>query len=201
MTLDELRQKWLEAATGRLAREVLATASRAVAVAEGESRDLARTRLRRRTGNLSRSITGTVEGWPSVTMGLRAGGGAEDVRYAALQEYGGTVRPKGHPFLAIPVGPALTPAGVPRYPGGPRTVPVPLAVAQTRNRDFVLVEAHGRRTKGGRLSSVQGVVWYILRRQVTVPAHRFVRDPFDAMVRALPQQMSEALQRAVGGDA
>lgn len=46
--------------------------------------------------------------------------GSMGVVYARIQEFGGTIRPKKGKYLAIPVGPALTAAGVARF--GPRDV-------------------------------------------------------------------------------
>lgn len=75
--------------------------------------------IKRRSGNLSRALTlvpakvastgeiGEVKA--SVRMDL------SKAPYARVQEYGGTITPKNSRYLTIPVGKALTAAGVPRF--------------------------------------------------------------------------------------
>lgn len=80
---------------------------------------------RRRTGSLARSITGglaTEKGLPAIEVGIFRG---PALKYAGIQEEGTKsfnpsspfpdIEPKTAQALAIPVGDALTPAGVPRY--------------------------------------------------------------------------------------
>lgn len=64
---------------------------------------------------------------------------SNDTPYARLQEYGGTVVPKTARALAIPLAAALTGAGVPKFPGGPRTVP-DLVMIQRKGRNPLLVQ-------------------------------------------------------------
>ena len=76
--------------------------------------------LKRRTGTLARSLTtvlSTVGKDEKAWVGFVLPG----ARYAGIHETGGVIR-AGSKLLAIPVGPALTPSGVPKYPG-PRSVP------------------------------------------------------------------------------
>jgi hypothetical protein len=78
--------------------------------------------LARRTGTLARSVTGQAtlfQGLPAMRIGVFRG---PALKYANIQDVGGTIKPRKAKALAIPVGPALTPAGVERF-GGPRKFP------------------------------------------------------------------------------
>lgn len=77
-----------------------------------------------------------------------------NVAYAAIHQFGGTIRAKNGPFLSIPVTPAARAAGSPRNMEG-------LHVAQTLKGQFILVDA-------------KGVTQYLLREQVTIPARPFL---------------------------
>ena len=83
----------------------------------------------------------------SVTVGT-------NVQYAAIHQFGGVVRAKNGPFLAIPVTPEARKAGSPRNMQG-------LHVQQTVKGQFVL-------------ANDKGVVQYLLRKQVTIPARPFL---------------------------
>ena len=114
--------------------------------------------LKRRTGTLARSLT-TVPSIEGKADKLWVGFVLPGARYAGIHETGGVIR-AGAKLLAIPVGPALTPAGVPKYPG-PRAV-----------QGLVFRPAKG----GGLLGKVTGkgdrekfVVWYVLKKEVRIP--------------------------------
>lgn len=77
-----------------------------------------------------------------------------NVIYAAIHQFGGTIRAKNGTFLSIPVTPAARSAGSPRNMPG-------LHVAQTLKGQFILVDE-------------RGVTQYLLRRQVTIPARPFL---------------------------
>jgi len=89
----------------------------AVQKASGRLVDLAQGReIHRRTGRLAASISSRVEQEAAAVfarLGLLTGG--DLLAYAAIQEFGGTVRPKRAKVLTIPLAAALTPAGVPRF--------------------------------------------------------------------------------------
>lgn len=95
---------------------------------------------------LRNSITYTATG-SSATVGT-------NVVYAAIHQFGGTVRAKNAQFLSIPVTPAARAAGSPRNMAG-------LHVAQTLKGQFILVND-------------KGVTQYLLRKQVTIPARPFL---------------------------
>lgn len=115
----------LHKAAGGELRRVLQRELVGVALeAEGRAKDNATTGPMARTGALRRSIAGTVAATPEgLRLVLSAGGrtGGSDLRYAALQEYGGVIRPVNKKWLTIPVGAAKTRAGVTR--GGARMFP------------------------------------------------------------------------------
>lgn len=148
-------------------------------------------RLQVRSGRLRASVEYDVrdEG-AAVTLALRAGGGAKDVRYARLQEYGGIVKPVVAKYLAIPVGPALTGRGTPRYPS-PRDVPG-LTFALSRRGQPMLVKRSDER-RGKRRTAQAGEVWYLLRRSVTIRGVHYLRDARDAAAAALPVVIAEAV--------
>lgn len=174
-------------------------------------------RLGRRTGTLARSMTGRavrVRGIPGMRVGIFRG---PAVNYAGIQEYGGTVKAKPGKSLAIPApgGPALTPAGVPRYvsprdfPRELRFIPSKKAnvvgiLADTRQggqsrgadgrfttgRDIILRRGGQRRDARGRFSGGFSIVpVYILMRKVQIKGKFFLRDG----VRDQLPQVAESL--------
>jgi len=98
------------------------------------------------SGRLRRSITYQATN-NSVAVGT-------NVLYAAIHQFGGTIRAKSGPFLSIPITPAARAAGSPRNFGE-------LHVTQSAKGQFLLVDA-------------KGVPQYLLRQQVTMPARPFL---------------------------
>ena len=107
--------------------------------------------------------------------------GDAEVPYARIQEEGGTITPRNARFLAIPVGPALTAAGVSRF-RSPRDV-------------------QGLHYQHGTLRDQQGRVWYLLRRSVTIRGTRFLSAAVDTALQALPERVSVRFQALVLGGA
>lgn len=70
--------------------------------------------LKVRSGDLKRSIAAmpVEEDSNGLRGGMLAGQG---LPYGPLQEFGGTIVPVNGTYLTIPIGEALTPAGVPRF--------------------------------------------------------------------------------------
>lgn len=173
----------------RLQKEITTSGLRMERAAKA---NLTGTVLNVRTGRLRRSIRSEVKqeegGWE---LALRAGGdGAADVKYARIHELGGVIRPTQSRFLAIPVGPALTPSGVARY-ASPRDVPVPLAFVQSLKGQPLLVEAGGKK-KAGR-------VWYVLRKSVTIPARPYLAPAMKAEEPVLAARLEQILKDALEG--
>jgi phage virion morphogenesis protein len=98
------------------------------------------------TRRLRNSITTSFDR-TSATVGTNA-------VYAAIHQFGGVIRAKKGPFLSIPVTPAARAAGSPTAMAG-------LRVWQTLKGQFVLGDD-------------KGVVHFLLRRQVTMPARPFL---------------------------
>lgn len=106
----------------------------------------------RLTSRLRNSITGSATA-SSATVGT-------NVIYAAIHQFGGVIRAKSGPFLAIPVTPAARAAGSPKNMSG-------LHIAQTWN---------GATQEGGQFILVndKGQTQFLLRRQVTMPARPYL---------------------------
>lgn len=133
--------------------------------AESEAKLFATSRMKQPTGTLRRSIRGIARG---TTVTLTAGESkGKTLKYARIQERGGTVRPKKGQFLARPVGPALTPTGAAKY-DSPRQVP----------------GLHFFRSKKGSalLADQEGTIWFILYRSVTIKPKHFLRDGLRAAI-------------------
>lgn len=186
MTIEAFAAHLQRVAEKRLAPVITRTLSHGVLAAEGEAKGLASTRMHRRNSYLYRSIIGTVDGeWPVLTSRLVAGGGDKEVRYAAIQEYGGTVFPKKGKFLAIPVGPALTDSGRAKY-ASPRMVPNLRFVSILGGAKGLLVQTTGKR-------NARSTIWFVLVRKVTIREKRYMRDPWDRYVATIGDQLNTAV--------
>lgn len=145
---------------------------------EGRAKVNARTRMKVRTGGLSRSISYEVglatDSTQEIT--LRA---AKD--YAQRQDEGGTTRAAAGRYLRIPLPPALTAGGVDRFPGPLRLVAPDLFVVVRGPSGLVL------------LHKETGEPWYVLRKQVTTPATKFLTDAVDDELAALGEKLGAAL--------
>lgn len=94
--------------------------------------------------------------------------GSMGVIYARIQEFGGVVRPKKSKYLAIPLGPAKTAAGVSRY-ASPRDV-AGLVFFKSKKGALLLGMKTGAK-KGARL-----VPWFVLVKSVTLKPRLGLRD-------------------------
>lgn len=184
--LGQVAQEYDRAAAGGLRRAVARQLLRPVLQAEASAKENATTSPRVRSGILRRSIAGTVtEDGGAIVATLTAGGdGTVAQRYAAAQEYGATIRPQGR-FLAIPLGPMKTGAGVSRV-ASPRDVPG--LIFRPTAKGGVLLRPRGR-GKTARLEPV-----FALVRQVSVPATRFIGRALDE----LRDEGAQAVRRALG---
>ena len=190
--LDKLGQgKALEAL---LRRELIRTGLEAQAGAMEKAGE----RLNVRSGFLRRSIAFRVEGDAAAPeLIVSAGGGRGnrgELRYAAIQEYGGTVVPKKGQWLAIPVGPALTPAGVARFATA-RDVP-DLRFIRLPGGGAILAKVKpGKKGQPSQLT-----VYFDLRRSVTLRGRYYmlqgVKPAFDAFQPRLAAQVVAAVGAA-----
>lgn len=129
-----------------------------------------------RTRHLSRSIHQEVAESTNETAAVDIG---TDGEYGPLHEFGGTVQAKSSKYLAIPVG---------TYRGSPR-----------KHNDLRV-----RKTTGGNLVMIDagGVVQYILKKSVTVPAQPYLRPAADEHHQGIQSQMTKAfvaqIEKVVG---
>jgi hypothetical protein len=164
--------------------------------AESIARVNAATVLKVRSGYLRRSIIAKAEKkgeeWE---VRLRAGGGDRNVRYAAIHEYGGVIRPIKGQFLAIPTALSKTASGVARY-SGPSTDPRPMAYVQSLRGQPLLVDAS--RTKRGKATKRYGVdVLYVLRRRVIIPARPYARPAMEEAAKNLRTRLAAQVAAAL----
>ncbi len=139
--------------------------------------------LKRRTGNLARSITPRVTGRTvrDLTLSVTIG---EGLAYAKLQEEGGTIRPKRARNLAIPLDSVRTPAGVPRFK--PRDSQLqPMFAVRLRGKLFLAkrfknrTEARSVLGRGPKLFiDRRTVLLFVLKKSVKVPGRLGAKELF-----------------------
>lgn len=139
-----------------------------------------------RSGKLQQSIRGRVLAVDdnNAEVIVQAGGllSGAAIRYAAAQEYGGTIRPKKARYLSIPIHPkTITPAGVSIYKS-PRDVPEPLTFLES---------VDGRKY----LMSESWEPYYMLVTSVTLKPRRFLRTGRDEALRKLGPDIAKALTK------
>lgn len=179
----------LQGAAGRF-RSGLRQELEAVALeGQAQAQSYATARMRRRTGDLLRSIVGRVESSGStldVVIGVR-----RDLGYPWLQEQGGKITPKRGKFLAIPTGPALTGAGVHRY-SSPRDVPgLRFQAIRGGAMGLLVRDVPGRRARSE--------IYYILVRSVTIRPKRYLLDAATEARAGLPERLRARLQAVIQG--
>ncbi|MDR4483826.1 MAG: HK97 gp10 family phage protein [Nitrospirales bacterium] len=110
--------------------------------------------LKRRTGNLVRSVTvGKVEGTGG-NLRLRVG---SNLVYAPIHEFGKRVKPTRSKYLTIPLDAAKTAAGVQRFSA--RKAPGPTFVKRSKKGNLIIF-----RNAGGNL-----IPLFLLRKSVKIP--------------------------------
>lgn len=130
--------------------------------------------LHKRTGNLARDWR--VEPRDELTFVA-----INRMPYAAIHEYGDTVRPKTAKALAIPMGEALTAGGVPRFTG-PRAVPG-LFVYKSDGKAYLA------RSVDKRLE-----VLYALRSSVVIPARRYATKAGESVRDKVTAEIERAMK-------
>jgi len=154
----------------------------AALVAERAGKVNATRKLNVRSGRLRSSIRAEVR--PGFVLALMAGS-QKDVKYAALQEWGGTVKPKKSRHLAIPLPAARTAAGVSRYPS-PRAVPG-LFFLKSKAGNLLLVQRDGDKIRP----------MYVLKDRVTVPARPYLRPALETARKSLIPELQDMMVQAV----
>lgn len=115
--------------------------------------------LQSRTGFLKKSIGYSVTGSSLGELELRVY--SAGIKYANLQEYGGTITPKNGRYLALPIGKALGPRGIPKK-RGPREYPDGFFFTSKRGNLLF-----GVRVGKGKRKKIEPLYW--LRESVKIP--------------------------------
>lgn len=156
--LHDVSERLERAGSGRIVKAIELAMEMYALDALDITRRLMRTRLTPRSGRLIGSLRHSVKRTGNeVTARISSGGdsGGTTVRYAAINEFGGTVT--GNPMLRIPLPPALTGRGVDKMSG--------LSIRD--NPDFRLVPREGRPPVI--IHQPSGDPWYVLKRSVDIP--------------------------------
>ena len=175
----------LSESPSELRSELLKALGRVGVEAERQAALNATTRLNVRTGRLRASIRSRILGkGKNVAVSVSAGGGrgSKEVKYARIQEEGGTVVPRNGQWLSIPVGDNLTAAGVARIPS-PRMVSG-LYFVPGRSGNLLAF------APGGRLM-------FVLVKSVRITAKHYLRDGVKAAARSVPTEVNAAVRRVL----
>lgn len=146
--------------------------------------------LNRRTGALSK-IQFKID-YRKITsrIGNRAISG-NPVPYDAIQEFGGTIRPKRSKYLAIPIGKALTSAGVARF--RPREIERNgydrSACFRSKAGNLILWGMKDLKTK------TKVVPLFVLKKSVTIKASRWMRNTIEEASPLVLNKMEEWMKK------
>jgi len=180
-----------EKRVNKAAAEGLDAAGREV-VGVVKERFLSGQALNVRSGHLRRSIGHETDtGALTVKVGPLAaakGGDGTPIAYAAIHEFGGTIKPKRGKWLTIPSELAMTPAGVPRYPSA-RDVPGLRFQPIDGSRALLVKDRKGRRARSE--------VWYYLVRSVTMPARPYLRPAASVSRNRFQRTIENHVSRAL----
>ena len=146
--------------------------------------------LKNRSGQYARSITSTIEQQGPVVRGSI---GTTFVG-ANLQEYGGTVSPKSKKWLTIPVGAALTGAGVKRF-DAPTALRSGAFFPTKAGGRFVpmIARRSGPGIKAARQAGFSLVSLFTLKQSVTIPARPIWGPALERARQALPALLERLL--------
>jgi hypothetical protein len=194
--LADFEARLVRLAAGGL-RRVIVREARATAIEiEAKAKLNVREVLHRRTGRLIQSINSTVEEQDSRTAIIASAGGNTGkgvVRYARMQEQGGRQTPKNGKYLRVPVqgGPALTAAGVDRFPGPLRTTAPPGFFRLIKTAQGKLFLVHDKKDRSE--------IWYQLLRSVNIPSRPYLKPAVEYGAERLRARLSSAVRQAVFG--
>lgn len=185
MTLEEY-EAWLDDLANGAMRPALDRVLHETAlVGEAKLKQNISQRLRTRSARLIRSATASVVGGDEPGVKLQAGGPGREIPYAKSQEDGATISPRNGRYLTIPFpnGPAMTGAGVPRYPNA-RAVG-PLTLFKSKAGRLMLGKVVGNRMEA----------WYILHPgPIVIRGKHYMRDAAVETSKHMQRRLSELLQ-------
>jgi hypothetical protein len=145
--------------------------------------------LKVRSGDLRRSMAAmpVEEDAHGLTGGMLAGQG---LKYAPLQEFGGTILPVNATMLAIPMEEALTSAGVARF--APRD-------AEAAGYERVFFSNVGSNLMMWGVKDGQMFPLFLMVRSVTVPARPFAGPTLDANRAWIEARIKRAVDEGIEG--
>ena len=187
-TIDQYAARMAKAGGGELRRILYREAGNVSQRAVGAAQHNVRRRMKVRSGRLWSSIRSEVRSTNTgLDVRLMAGGATADgqVRYARIQEKGGTIKSsrKGG-MLAIPLGPAKTPAGVSRYKS-PRDVGGLVLVTSRAGNLILLKPGEGP--------------YYVLKESVTIKGKHYLRDAMRTAAKKMPAEVRKAFRLTLVG--
>ena len=172
---------------------------------------LSNQRLRRRSGNLAKSIVGRslkAAGVPAIRIGVLRG---PALRYAGVQEYGtkkynpdspyDTIRPRHGKALAMPTEHATTPVGLDKF-GGPRNLPFKAVFIPFRGTGVAvggLFDPGTLPPSGSGLSLRTAKMYYLLLKEVDIKPKWYLKDGFDAFLPLLVEELADWLRDYAAG--
>ena len=187
-TVEQYAARMAKAGGGELRRILYREVGNVSQRALGEAKRNVRRRMKVRSGRLWSSIRSEVKSTNTgLDVRLMAGGSTADgqVRYARIQERGGTVKPTRSTFLTIPLGPAKYPSGVSRFDTA-RDAPN-LTLAISGRGQYMLVNRD------------TGEPWYLLRRQVKIRPKWYLRDAMRTAAKKMPDEVRRAVKMTLVG--
>jgi phage gpG-like protein len=139
--------------------------------------------LKRRTGQMARSLA-----WTSIR---REGGGFSFVlksplKYPAIHEFGGVIRPVTKQWLTIPLKDAMTPAGVTRK-AAPEW-PDSFIARSRRTGKLILFQRKGED---------KVIPLFVLVRQVEIPARHWLSGAIDATSETLGEAITRYIEESM----
>ena len=141
-------------------------------------------KLRVRTGNLRRSLqerrARKVQERGNEIIGIVG----TNLKYAAIHEYGGTIRPKRAKWLAIPLKGALTARGVAR--GGPRDFKNTF-FAMSKNGNLIMFSKS--------MGSI--IPLFALKKEVKIPKTQYMKSGLKEKTNDIIKFFSEDIQKEV----
>lgn len=156
--------------------------------------------LKRRTGNLRRSVGQQVTGAALNDLRLRVF--SAGTSYAALQEAGGTVTPKRSRYLTIPTDANLTAGGDTRFPSAREFIATHKGETFFLRRGTSLLLMWNKPTaaarRGGRVRGREKpVAMFRLVRRVTVPPRFGFAKTWDGLESARSERLKGAARDAL----